>query len=109
VNYALLALVDMSFRTLQPLLLSTPIAVDGLGLDLPIIETVYGILNGVFTTFFFSQVTGYFGARWVYVTGTSASVPCFSLLPVINYLARNSIERSGGLGMDVWAAVQLQV
>ena len=111
-NYALLALVDMSFRTLQPLFLSTPIAVGGLGLDPPTIGTVmsaYGILTGFFTMVFFSRLTDYFGAKWVYVAGISASVPCFSLFPVINHLARNSIERSGGLGMDVWVAVGLQV
>jgi len=65
-NYALLALVDMSFRTLQPLFLSTPIAIGGLGLEPPTIGTVmsvYGILNGVFTVFFFSRLTVYFGAR----------------------------------------------
>jgi len=59
---------------------------------------------------FFSQLTDYFGAKWVYATGISASVPCFSLFSVINYLARNSIERSGsGLGMDVWVAVWPQM
>ena len=58
-------------------------------------------LNGVPTVFFFSRLTDYFGARWVYVTGISACVPCFSLFPVINHLARNSIERSGGMRMDV--------
>jgi len=112
VNYALLALVEISFRTMQPLFLSTPIAVGGLGLDPPIIGTVmsvYGILNGAFTMCFFSRLTDYFGAKWVYVMGISASVPCFSLFPVINHLARNSIQRSGELGMGVWVAVGLQV
>ena len=112
VNYALLALVEISFRTMQPLFLSTPIAVGGLGLDPPIIGTVmsvYGILNGAFTMCFFSRLTDYFGAKWVYVMGISASVPCFSLYPVINHLARNSIQRSGELGMGVWVAVGLQV
>ena len=111
-NYALLALVEISFRTMQPLFLSTPIAVGGLGLDPPIIGAVmsaYGILNGVFTVCFFSRLTDYFGAKRVYVMGISASAPCFLLFPVINHLARNSIERSGGLGMGVWLVVGLQV
>ena len=41
--------------------------------------------------------------------GVAAAVPCFLLFPIINYLARNSIERSGGLGLEVWVAVGLQV
>ena len=31
--------------------------------------------------------------------------PCFSVFPIINLLARDSIERSGGLGPEVWVAV----
>jgi len=97
----------MSFRTLQPLFLSTPIAIGGLGLDSPTIETV--IWNGVFTMLFFSRLMDYFGVRWVYVTGISACVPCFSLFPVINHLARSPIERSGRMGMDVRVAVWSRV
>ena len=111
-NYALLALVDISFRALQPLFLSTSIALGGLGLDPPVIGTVMsfsGILNGVFIVFFFSRLTDYLGVKRVYMMGISASVPCFSLFPIINHLARKSIERSGGLGAEVWAAVGLQV
>jgi hypothetical protein len=58
-NYALLALVDMSHRALQPVFFSTPIALGGLGLDPPVIGTIisfFGILNGVITVFFFSRM-----------------------------------------------------
>ena len=111
-NYALLALVDISFRAMQPLFLSTPITLGGLGLDPPIIGSVmsfYGVLNGVFIFFFFSRLTDYFGVKRVYVMGISASVPCFALFPILNHLARNSIERSGELGVEVWLVVGLQV
>jgi MFS family permease len=112
VNYALLGLIDVSFRALQPLFMSTPVVLGGLGLDPPIIGTVMsflGILNGVFIVFFFARLTDYFGVKRVYVMGVSASVPCYLLFPIINHLARNSIERSGGLGVEVWVAVGLQV
>jgi MFS family permease len=112
VNYAFLGLIDVSFRALQPLFMSTPVVLGGLGLDPPIIGTVmsfFGILNGVFIVFFFARLTGYFGVKKVYVMGMSASLPCFLLFPIINRLARNSIERSGGLGVEVWIAVGLQV
>lgn len=112
VNYAFLGLMEMSFRTLQPLFFSTPIALGGLGLDPPMIGTIlsfFGVLTGIFTVFFFSRLTDCFGVKVVYVMGISAIVPCYALFPLINYLARNSIERSGDLGLDVWIAVGLQV
>ena len=111
-NYAFLGLVDVSFRTLQPVFLSTPVALGGLGLDPPAIGTImssFGILNGFFTVCFFSRMADYFGVKQVFLIGVSAAVPCFSLFPIINALARNSIERSGGLGLEVWVAVSLQI
>ena len=111
-NFAILALVDMSFRALQPVFFSTPIALGGLGLDPPMIGTVmsfFGILNGLITVFFFSRMTDYLGVKGVYLMGITASMPCFFLFPIINYLARNSMERSGELGTEVWIAVGLQV
>ena len=111
-NYAFLGLVDISFRTLQPVFFSTPIALGGLGLDPPAIGTImssFGILNGFFTVCFFSRMADYFGVKWVYLIGITAAVPCFTLFPIINLLARNSIERSGELGLEVWVAVGLQV
>ena len=110
-NYSFLALVDISFRALQPIFLSTPIEIGGLGLDPPVIGTVmsfFGILNGLFTVFCFSPMTDYFGVKGVYIMGVSAAVPCFALFPFINYLGRNSIERSGALGMEVWVTVGIQ-
>jgi len=111
-NYAFLALVDIAFRALQPVFMSTPVALGGLGLDPPVIGAVmsfFGILNGLFAVFFFSRLSDCFGVKGLYLIGITAAVPCFSLFPVINHLARNSIERSGGLGADVWIAVGLQV
>lgn len=111
-NYAFLAFIEMSFRTLQPLFLSTPIDLGGLGLDPPVIGTVmslFGILNGIITVFFFTRMTDYFGMRNVYLMGISAAVPCFLLFPLINYLGRNSMERSGSLGPEVWVAIGIQV
>ena len=102
----------MSFRALQPIFLSTPVELGGLGLDPPVIGTVmsfFGILNGVFTVFFFSRMTDYFGAKGVFLIGMTAAVPCFSLFPLISHLGHNSMERSGGLGTEVWVTVGIQV
>ena len=102
----------MFVRALQPIFLSTPVELGGLGLDPPVIGTImsfFGILNGIFTVFFFARMTDYFGAKGVFLMGMSAAVPCFSLFPLISFLARNSIERTGGLGMEVWVTVGIQV
>ena len=107
-----LALLEISFRTLQPVFLATPIALGGLGLDPPVIGTIMsfsGVLNGVFTVLFFPRMVEYFGVKRVYLMGVTAAVPCFSLFPIVNHLARKSIEGSGGLGVGVWAVVGLQV
>jgi len=69
----------------------------------------FGVLNGVFTVSFFSRISEYFGVKRMYMGGISAAVPCFLLFPIIGYLARNSMERSGELGIEVWIAVGLQV
>ena len=108
-NYALLALVDISFASLYPVFLSTPIEFGGLGLDPPVIGTLvsfFGILGGVFTLFFFSRMTDYFGVKYVYLIGISAAVPCFALFPVISHLASTS---TSGLGIAVWGAVGVQL
>ena len=112
VNYGFTALVGISFRTLQPIFLSTPIALGGLGLDPLAIGTImssFGVLSGVFTMFFFSRMADRFGVKKVYLMGITAALPCFFLFPVISYLARRSIERSGELGTEVWVVVGLQV
>jgi len=105
-------MVDISFRTLLPVFLSTPVAVGGLGLDPPAIGTIMslsGILSGVFTVCLFSRATDYFGVKRVHLIGMIAAVPSFALFPAMNYLARGSIECGGGLGLEVWIVVGLQV
>lgn len=111
-NYSFSALLEISFRTLQPIFLATPIALGGLGFNPPVIGTImslYGVLNGFFTVLFFSRMVDYFGVKRVYLTGVTAAVPCFSLFPVINHLARKSIEDGDGPGVAVWVVIGLQV
>jgi MFS family permease len=111
-NYSFVALVDIVFRALQPVFFSTPIELGGLGLDPPVIGTIlsaFGILDGLFTLFFFSPLVDYFGVRKVYLIGIICAAPSFALFPVIGYLARASTEHSGGLGTEVWFVVGVQV
>ncbi|KAI9454533.1 MFS general substrate transporter [Lactarius psammicola] len=51
INYAILALVDIAYRAMQPLFFSTPVSNGGLGLAPPAIGrilTYFGILNAIF-------------------------------------------------------------
>ena len=57
--------------------------------------------------FFFSRIADRFGVKRVYLMGIAVVVPSFSLFPVISYLARSSIGRSGKLGTDAWVVVGL--
>ncbi|KAA1478516.1 MFS general substrate transporter [Dentipellis sp. KUC8613] len=106
-NYAMLSIVDITYRAIQPLFFSTPVALGGLGLPPPTIGwilSVFGILNGVFQVFFFAKIHDRWGTRNVFITGLFSAVPCFALFPVMNVLARDE-----GIGRAVWAAILLQI
>ena len=106
-NYASLSLVDISFRAIQPLFLSTPIHLGGLGLPPATIGkllSIYGILNGVFQVFFFARITDRLGSKTVFLGGIASGIPAFALFPIINYLARHQ-----GYSIVVWIAVGFQI
>ncbi|KIM39394.1 hypothetical protein M413DRAFT_198759 [Hebeloma cylindrosporum] len=106
-NYASLSLVDISFRAIQPLFLSTPIHLGGLGLPPSTIGTllsIFGVLNGVFQVFFFAQMNDRWGSKTVFFWGIASGIPAFALFPVINYLALHQ-----GYSTAVWIAVGLQI
>ncbi|KAF7771079.1 hypothetical protein Agabi119p4_7053 [Agaricus bisporus var. burnettii] len=106
-SYAFLALVDISFRAIQPLFLSTPIELGGLGLPPSTIGNIlsfFGVLNGVVQVFFFARIHDRWGSKRIFMTGIAACIPLFLLFPVINYLASKQ-----GLTPVVWTIVFTQV
>jgi len=106
-NYASLSLVDISFRAIQPLFLSTPIHLGGLGLPPSTIGnllSIFGILNGVFQVFFFAPIVDRWGSKKVFFWGIASGIPVFVSFPVINYLARQY-----GYSTTVWIAVGFQI
>lgn len=106
-NYAMLSLVDIAFRAIQPLFLSTPIHLGGLGLPPSTIGnllSIFGVLNGVFQVFFFAQINDRWGSKLVFMSGITAALPVFASFPVINYLARTQ-----GYSWMVWTAVGFQI
>jgi hypothetical protein len=105
-NYASLSLVDIAFRAIQPVFLSTPINLGGLGLPAPSIGTLLsgqGILNGIFQVFFFAQIHDRWGSKRTFIAGISTAIPAFIMFPVANALARTQ-----GYSIAVWAAIALQ-
>ncbi|KAJ7284506.1 member of major facilitator superfamily multidrug-resistance, DHA1 sub-family [Mycena rebaudengoi] len=106
-NYAMLSLVDIAFRAIQPLFLSTPIELGGLGLSTSRIGnmlSIFGVLNGLFQVFFFGRVHDYLGSKTMYTLGIASALPCFAMFPLLNYLAR-----AQGLSATVWALVLVQI
>ncbi|KAF5342128.1 hypothetical protein D9611_001435 [Ephemerocybe angulata] len=106
-NYAFLSLVDIAYRAIQPVFLSTPIELGGLGLPPPLIGnilSVFGILNGIFQVFFFAGIHDHFGSKKVFIGGIALAIPAFLCYPLISVLAR-----AYGLSRAVWAVVLMQI
>ena len=105
-NYATVALVDIAFKAIQPVFLSTPIHLGGLGLSLPLIGTllsVQGILGGIFQVFFFAPIHDHWGSKKTFIAGVAFAMPIFVMFPIANALARTQ-----GYSIAVWAAIGFQ-
>ena len=106
-NYASLSLVDIAFRAIQPVFLSTPINLGGLDLSTPTIGILLsgqGVLNGIFQVFFFAQIHDRWGTKKTFIAGVFTAIPAFILFPVANALARTQ-----GYSIAVWVAIALQI
>ncbi|PSS05527.1 hypothetical protein PHLCEN_2v3809 [Hermanssonia centrifuga] len=106
-NYALLALLDISYRAIQPLFYSTPISFGGLGQSPARIGTVmacFGIMNGIIQALCFAKFIDRWGPKRVFVTGMAMFMALFALYPIINHVARQQ-----GLSSVVWVLAFLQL
>ena len=106
-NYASLCLVDIAFKAIQPVFLSTPIDLGGLGLPPPTIGTllsVQGVSYGIFQVFFFARIHDRWGSKKVFIAGISGAIPAFLVFPIVNALARTQ-----GYSIAVWVAIGFQV
>jgi len=100
-NYAFLALVEISFRAIQPVFLSTPVTLGGLGLSPSVIGNIlstYGVVNGIFQVFFFAKIIKHWGTKKTYLVGLVFALPAFALFPILSLLVRKE-----GLSILVWA------
>jgi hypothetical protein len=106
-SYAGIALVDIAFRTVQPVFYSTPISLGGLGLDTPTIGTilaVQGMASGIIQPLAFAKLHDIMGAKKLWLFSVTCALPMVALLPALNTLARFN-----GVVQSVWYLVALQV
>jgi len=106
-NYASLSLVDIGMKAIQPVFLSTPIRLGGLGLppsSIGTILSVQGFLNGIFSIFFFAKIHDRWGAKKTFIAGVAAAIPATVMYPTANAFAR-----SQGYSIAVWIAIGIQI
>ena len=106
-SYAGIALVDIAFRTVQPVFFSTPISLGGLGLDIPTIGTILaiqGVINGIVQPLIFAKLHDIMGAKNLFLFSVASTLPMIALFPIMNALARPA-----GVVQGVWLLIGLQV
>ncbi|TBU50435.1 MFS general substrate transporter [Dichomitus squalens] len=106
-NYAALALLEISYRAIQPLFFSTPIELGGLGLPPSTIGTIlgcFGIMDGIFQALFFAKFVDHFGPKRVFYVGMFMFIPLWCLYPIMSILAK-----AGGITTAVWLLVFTQL
>ena len=106
-NYALLSLMEISFRTIYPVFLSTPISLGGLGLPPRIIGKILSTRDlciAISQICFFARIDKRWGTKMVFMGGLVSSLPTFASFPIISTLARHQ-----GHSFAFWAAVGSQI
>ena len=92
-NYAALSFLDMGYFVLLPLFYSTSIPLGGLGLDPFIIGITlgtFGCINAVIQAKLLGPLIRKYGARKVYIVACPSFFACFTLFPVMRFLAQVS-------------------
>ncbi|KAF8902998.1 major facilitator superfamily domain-containing protein [Mucidula mucida] len=106
-NYAMLSLLEITFRAIQPVFMSTPIELGGLGLSTSAIGKIlstYGVLNALFQFFVFARLDRLWGTKTTFTVGIASALPAFGCYPVMTALIRTQ-----GRSSMVWAVLAFQV
>lgn len=101
-SYALISLLDVAFRALQPVFYATPTAFGGLGLAPHHIGTwlaLVGAGNGVFQAALFPRMCRRLGVRGVFLLGIASAAPIFALFPAMSVVVvlREAYAGDGGV------------
>ncbi|KAJ7595446.1 member of major facilitator superfamily multidrug-resistance, DHA1 sub-family [Mycena floridula] len=105
-NYACASFLDIAYRAIQPLFLSTPIELGGLGMtpsQIGRILAFYGLVNGIAQVCFFARIYKRLGPKNTFIFGISAAIPTFALFPVLSHLGRTR-----GVGLLVGVVIIVQ-
>ena len=113
VNYALLSLVDISFRCILPVFYSSPASLGGLEFSpqtIGICLSVFGVLNGVFLVSFFARLSDLFGPKRIFVGTLLGSLPMVACFPIMSALVKwRAAQGQSGIGGTVWALIVVQL
>jgi hypothetical protein len=105
-NYALLSLVEISFRAIQPLFYSTPTSLGGLGMSPSTIGKIlsfYGMSNGIAQVFFFAWLHDRLGSKVTFLMGVANGVGMFASYPLMSVMMAN-----WGMGWWIIAVLAFQ-
>ena len=106
-SYASFSMLDIAFRTMLPVYLSTPIKMGGLGLDpsdIGAILATMGISTSVFQLLFFAPLHDKLGGKNLFLIAVSLFLPMAVLFPFTNLVAQEQ-----GLNYVVWLFLGLQI
>ncbi|KAJ7176132.1 MFS general substrate transporter [Mycena crocata] len=107
-NHGMLALCDMGYLVLLPLVYATPISLGGVGLkphDIGFILGISGVCNAFIQIFFAGRIIRYFGPRGIFIGAFCGFIVAFSLYPLLSILAK----RSGGVDGAVFLVIACQL
>ncbi|KAG1748652.1 MFS general substrate transporter [Suillus lakei] len=98
-NYAMLAFLDVSFRALLPLFLSTPTYLGGLGFAPSSIGSwlaLFGIVDGAFQALFFAKVVDRLGPKRLFCMLVSCYALVMVMFPIMSWLvsAREGVDHA---------------
>ncbi|KIY70801.1 MFS general substrate transporter [Cylindrobasidium torrendii FP15055 ss-10] len=106
-NYAMLSLCEITFRAIQPVFMSTPHELGGLGLTPSTIGKIlsgYGIVNGLFQVFAFARLNNAIGSKATFLIGIASCIPSFACYPIMSHLIK-----SQGMSSRVWIVLAIQI
>ena len=106
-SYASFTILDISFRTVLPVYLATPINMGGLGLDPPAIGTILAsieVLGGILQLLFFAPLHNRLGGKTLFLATISLFIPIAALFPTTNH-----VSQEYGMTHFAWFLVGLQI
>ena len=106
-SYASFAILEISFRTMFPVYLATPMEMGGLGLDPPVMGTILaavGISASTFQLLLFPPLYNRLGGKNIFLIAISLFFPIAALFPIVS-----RVGQEHGLNNFVWLLIGIQI